>query len=750
MRSLVARLLVVLLLVPASARFAAQTTDSTRLSVPRIFGSADFQSESFGPARWLGGGSAYTTLERSPTGARELVRIDTERGTRQVLVTAAQLTPPGAAGPLAVESYAWSGDLQRLLIFTNSRRVWRQNTRGDYWVFDRTTGALRQLGRFARPSTLMFAKFSPDGGRVAYVVENDLYVEDLAGGVTRLTHDGSRTIINGTFDWVYEEELDLRDGFRWSPDGRRLAYWQLDASGVRDFYLVRTTDSVYAAVEPIQYPKAGGTNSAGRVGVVDAGGGATTWLAIDGDPRNQYIARMEWAASSDELVVQRLNRLQNRLDLMLADARTGAVRTVLVEEDRAWVEVVDDLVWLDQGRRFTWVSERDGWTHVYLVSRAGREVRDLTPGDFDVTRIVGVDPRGGWLYYLASPGAATQRYLWRARLDGRGRPERLSPADQPGTHGYNASPDLRWAFHTYSRFGAPPVTTLIALGTHRPVRVVAGNRALSARVSALARGPVEFLQVPGAEGTMLDAWIMKPPGFDPARRYPVLFYVYGGPATATVTDAWGGNRYLWHLLLTQKGYVVVSVDNRGTPAPRGRDFRKAIYGQLGVLETLDQGAAAEAVAAMPWADRSRFGIWGWSNGGFMSLNLLFQRADLYGTAIAVAPVTHWKYYDTIYTERYNGLPQTNAEGYDRGSPITYAGGLRGNLLLIHGTGDDNVHYQNTEALVNALIDATRPFSLMAYPNRTHSISGGTTSVHLYGLMERYLDQHLMGGSPLAP
>jgi dipeptidyl-peptidase-4 len=734
-------LLALVVAVPAAAQ-----EDPSLLSARRIYATTEFRPEGFGPARWLGDGSSYTTLE--PAGGngpgRDLVRYQTERGTREVMVAASQLTPPGETAPLLIEDYAWSPDQHLLLIYTNSRQVWRLNTRGDYWVLDRRTGALRRLGAFAEPSTLMYAKFSPDGRRVGYVVANDLYVEDLAtGDITRLTHDGSRTVINGNFDWVYEEELNLHDGWRWSPDGARIAYWQLDAEGVRDFLLIRNTDSLYSAVVPIQYPKAGEQNSAARIGVVPASGGQTVWLELEGDPRNHYLARMEWAASSDELVLQRLNRLQNTLEVMLADVRTGSVRTVLVEQDTtAWVEVVDDLVWLEGGRRFTWVSERDGWTHVYAVSRDGREVRPVTRGAFDVLRVVGVDERGGWLYYLASPDDAARRALWRVRLDGRGRPERLPPAGLPGVHAYNAAPGLRWAFHTYSRFGEPPATSLIRLPTHRSLRELAGNRALRDRVHALRRGPVEFTTLAGADGVALNAWIMKPPGFDPGRQYPVLFYVYGGPGSQTVMDSWGGTTYLWHLMLTQRGYVVVSADNRGTGA-RGRTWRKVIYGQLGVIETRDQIAAARDVAGSPWADPGRVGIWGWSYGGFMSLNALFQAPDVYTMAIAVAPVTHWKFYDTIYTERYNGLPQTNARGYDRGSPLSYVQNLRGDLLLVHGSGDDNVHYQNTEALINALIEAGKPFTMLQYPDRNHAIAGGATPVHLRESLARFLDEKLM-------
>lgn len=730
-----------------------QPANPSRLSVERIYGGREFAPRTFGPSRWLGQGEAYTTLEPAAGGeGREIVRYETATGARQVLVTAAQLTPPGRTAPLEIDDYAWTADLGRLLIFTNTRQVWRLNTRGDYWVLDRSTGALRRLGGpDVAEASLMYAKFSPDGKRVGYVHANDLWVEEVGTGArTRLTTDGSRTVINGNFDWVYEEEFGLHDGWSWSPDGTRIAYWQLVADQVRDFLLIRNTDSLYAQLNPIQYPKAGEENSSARIGVVPAAGGATTWLRFPGDPRQHYLARMDWAASSREVVVQRLNRLQNTLELVLGDAVTGELRPILTERDDAWVEVVDDLHWLDGGKALTWVSERDGWTGVYRVARDGATAVPLTAGIGDVLAVSAVDPHGGWLYFIASPGAPTDRYLYRVRLDGSTTPERLTPAALTGTNVYNLSPDGRYALHTHSRFGVPPVTALVALPAHRTIRTLVDNAPLAEAVAGLARGPSEFTTLDIGGGVALNAWIMKPPGFDPARRYPVLFYVYGGPGSQTVLNSWGGNTWLWHLLLTQEGFVVASVDNRGTGA-RGRDWRKIVYGQLGVIETADQAAAARVLARQPWVDASRIGIWGWSYGGFMSLNGLFQAADVYATAVSVAPVTHWKYYDTIYTERYNGLPGPNAAGYDRGSPLTWVDGMRGDLLLIHGTGDDNVHYQNTDALINRLVAAGKQFSMMAYPDRNHSISGGATPVHLRTLMLQYLKRQLGAGvAPMVP
>jgi dipeptidyl-peptidase-4 len=738
----------------------AQTPDSSLVTLDRIFGSDEFTPEFLGRVRWLDREAAYTRLEpdsAAPSG-RALVRYDAATGRRDVWVPSNRLVPAGDTVPLAVEDYTVSPDERRLLVFTNSRKVWRQNTRGDFWALDLTTWRLRKLGgEDAKPSTLMFAKFSPDGGRVAYVREHNLYVEDLGDGrITQLTHDGSRTIINGTFDWVYEEELNLRDGFRWSPDGRQIAYWQLDASGVRDFLLINDTDSLYSFTIPVQYPKAGTTNSAARAGVVSAAGGPTVWLSVPGDPRNNYIAKLEWAASSQEVVLEHLNRPQNTLEVMLGDARTGQVRTVLTERDSAWVDVVDDLRWIDGGKRFTWISERDGWRHLYVVSRDGAKMRLVTPGPFDLhnpgsafgaSLVVGVDSAAGWIYYTASPDNATQLYLYRTRLDGRGKPERITPRDQPGYHLYQISRDGRWAFHAYSRFGTPPTVDLVSLPKHAVVRTLVRNQQLHDAVARLRRGSAGFTRLDAGPGLQLDAWVMKPPGFDSTRRYPVVFHVYGEPAGQTVLDQWDGQNYLWHLMLTQQGYVVASVDNRGTPAPRGRAFRKAIYKKVGLVNSADQAAAVRAMERWPWVDSARIGIWGWSGGGSTTLNVMFRYPDIYRTGMSVAPVPDERLYDTIYQERYMGLPQENEEIYRENSALTFADSLRGNLLVVHGSGDDNVHYQGTERLVNALVAANKPFTVMVYPNRTHCIcEGDGTGLHLYSLLTRYLEQNLPAGA----
>ncbi|HXW97994.1 MAG TPA: S9 family peptidase [Gemmatimonadales bacterium] len=727
----------------------AQQDDSSIVTLDRIFNSEFFSSDRVPPIRWTPDGGAYFSYVRRPeAGGPDLVRVDPVTGDQHLLVKSEQLVPPGDTVPLRAQSFRFSDDGRKLLLFTNTARVWRQNTRGDYWVLDLDSGTLRQLGgKAAKPQTLMFAKFSPRGDRVAYVRENNLYVERVSDGrITALTHDGSRTLINGTFDWVYEEEFDDRDGFRWSPDGTRIAYWQLDASGVGDFDLLNDADSLYSYVKPVQYPKAGTTNSAVRVGVVSAAGGATRWMRIPGDPRNVYVARMEWAGNSREVVMQHLNRLQNTLTILVGDAATGVTRPTFVDRDSAWVDVVDSWDWLSGGARFLWVSERDGWRHAYSISRDGADVRLITPGAFDIAEVVAVDTTGGWLYYTASPDNPTQRYLYRTRLDGAASAERLTPASQQGTHYYSIAPGARYAVHNFSNFTTPPVTELIKLPTHETIRTLSDNAELRHRYALLRKGPVKFFRVDAGDGVQLDGLVMYPADFDSTKKYPVLFHVYGEPAAQTAVDSWYADDP-WHLMLTQMGYAVITMDNRGTPSLRGRSWRKSIYRKIGVYASEDQSGAARAIGRWGWVDSTRFAVWGWSGGGSMTLNLMFRAPDVYQTGMAVAPVPDVHLYDTIYQERYMGLPGPNEEDYRQSSPLTFAGRLRGNLLVVHGTGDDNVHYQGTERLINALVEANKQFSIMAYPNRSHGIfEGEGTTLHLFTLLTGYLTNHLPAGA----
>ena len=735
-----------LLATPLAAQQAAEP-DSSTLTLERIFESPFFAANRAPQLRWTPDGKSFYRFERREgQRAPDMVQVDPATGAQTVIVPGAQFVPAGDTVPLRPAGIQFSDDGRTLLLYTNTARVWRQNTRGDYWVLDRGTGKLRQLGgKDAKPSTLMFAKFSPQGDRVAYVRENNIYVESVKDGKLRqLTKDGSRTTINGTFDWVYEEEFGLRDGFRWSPDGKSIAYWQLDASGVRDFLLINDTDSLYSFTIPVQYPKAGTTNSAVRIGVVGADGGSTRWMAPPGAPRDIYLARMEWAASSSELVIQHLNRLQNTLTVLLADVKSGRTTPILVDQDEAWVDVVDDWTWLDGGKRFIWLSERDGWRHAYSVSRDGKDVKLLTPGDYDVIDVTAIDTTGGSIYFTASPDNATQRYLYRVPVTG-GAATRLSPAGQSGMHQYSIAPGAAYAVHTFSNYTTPPTTELVRLPSHETVRQLAENAALARRYANLNKGPVKFVQVDAGNGVTLDGIVMYPPGFDSTRKYPVLFHVYGEPAAQTALDSWNANDG-FHQFVAQQGYIVATFDNRGTPAPKGRAWRKSVYRRIGVLASEDQTGVARAMGRWPGVDSTRFAVWGWSGGGSMTLNLLFRSPDVYKVGMSVAPVPDVHLYDTIYQERYMGLPQQNEADYVASSPLTYANRLKGDLLVVHGSGDDNVHYQGTERLVNELVKHKRPFQLMVYPNRSHGIfEGEGTTLHLYSLLARYLTEHLPAG-----
>ncbi len=758
-----ARLGALCVLAAAAVTVQARQTDSSsalRAQIDRIFKTRDYTAPRFGPARWLPDGTAYAIVEETTAGS-EIVRYEAATGTRSVLVPAAKLVAPSAKNGngktpgLNVENYEWSPDGKRLLIFTNTKKVWRQNTRGDYWVLDLASGRLGKLGGDAPESTLMFAKFSPDSSRVGYVRANNIYVERLdSGAITPLTRDGSTTTINGTSDWVYEEELDVRDGFRWSPDSRRIAYWQFDSTGVEMFTLINDTASLYPTLTRIPYPKVGTTNSAVRIGTVGVDGGATQWMKVPGDPRQHYLARLDWR-DANTVAIQQLNRLQNEDDFYLADASTGEVTRVFHDESRAWVDVVDDVRWIaphttgSDGRpgrpdAFLWISERDGWRHVYRVPTDGGDGTLITHFDADVIDVVGTDDAAGWLYFLASPTNATERCLYRSKLDGSGTPERVTPSDQSGTHGYDIAPGGRMAFHTWSQFDRPPVTDVVSLPAHQSLRALIDPSGLQKTLADVITSPVEFLTVNIGDHVVLDGWMLKPPSFDAARKYPVIVFVYGEPAGQTVTNRWGGAQALFNRALANAGYVVVSFDNRGTPAPKGAAWRKVVYGSVGDLSSKEQAAAIRALAARyVFLDTERIGIWGWSGGGTNTLNAMFRFPDVYKVGVAVAPVPDQRLYDTIYQERYMGLPSDNAAGYHLGSAINFAEGLRGKLLIVHGSGDDNVHYQGTERLVNRLVELGKPFDLMVYPNRTHSISEGPgTSPHIYQLIARYFVEHL--------
>lgn len=715
------------------------TFSQNKLTLEDIYKNSTYRVEGYGPVRWMKDNTGYSTLEKNAVlNGRDIIRYEAKSGKRSVLVSAESLIPNGKTKPIPIRDYEWSDDNSKLLVFTNTRKVWRYHTRGDYWVLDLDSGKLTQLGRNIERTTMMFAKFSPDATRVGYVSKNNIYVEDInTGEVVQLTSDGSDSIINGTFDWVYEEELSCRDGFRWSPDGEQIAYWQSNTKGIGTFYMINNVDSIYSKPIPLPYPKVGTDNSAVKVGVVNASGGETNWFDVPGDPRNNYLARMDFIPNSNEVIIQQLNRKQNTNTVWVGDTRSMVLNNIFIDKDDAFLNVHDNIMWLDDESSFTWTSEKDGWRHLYKVSRDGKNFSTITKGNIDVVRINCIDPKGGYVYYIASPENFTQRYLYRSKIDGSSSPERVSPQDQAGQHSYQISADAKFAIHTYHNSKTPNKISLINLQKHKTLRSLVDNSELSQKVEGLNLLPKEFIKLDIGD-VQLDAWLIKPTGLDPTKKYPIIFYVYGEPAGSTVQDAWQGGD-LWHQYLAQQGYVVASIDNRGTRTPRGRDWRKSIYGQIGILASHDQAAAAKQLfKKYDFIDTEKVGIWGWSGGGQMTMNCLFRYPEIYKSGLAVAFVADQRLYDNIYQERYMGLLEENETNYIEGSPITHAKKLEGDLMIIHGTADDNVHYQSFERLANELIKHNKMFDMMSYPMRAHGIrEGENTSYHLRQIMTRF-------------
>lgn len=726
----------------AAQQPAPQSTPQP-LTIDRIYNGDKFRERSFDPVWSETNGDKYLRYFNSTSmpGEFDIAQLDARKNAAEILVPAKLLVPSGQTRPLKVDDYAFSPDQQWLLIFTNTRKVWRTNTRGDYWVLNRKTEQLRQLGTELPESSLMFAKFSPDNKSVAYVANGDLYLEDLqSGSIKRLTTVASPDIINGTSDWVYEEEFDLKDGFRWSPDSQQVLYWQFDTSDVPTMTLVNNTDSLYPKLTQFKHTKVGQKNSAVRLGVLNLATTETKWIQTEGDPRENYLPRARWL-DANEILIQHLNREQNNNKVLIASANDGTVRTLFTDTDNAWLETCDHEFDLDNGKSILWISERDGWRQIFSVDRTTGQQTCLTPGKFDVIELLHVDANR--MYFIASPDNPTQRYLYTVPISG-GAATRVSPATQPGTHKYNISSDGSLAIHSWSTLVSPPQIELVSLPDHAVLQKFTDNPEVNTELKTLKPIDVGFIKVKTSDGTQLDAWLMKPADFDPAKKYPLIVYVYGEPWGSTVTDSWGGKEFLFHRMLAEQGYAVCSIDNRGANVPRGTQFRKSVYGQIGILAVQDQADAVSALTKhFNWLDAKRVGVWGWSGGGSMTLNAIFKHPEIYHTGIAIAAVPDQTGYDSIYQERYMGLLEKNKINYQQGSPIHFADQLKGNLLIIHGTGDDNCHYQTTERLINELVRHDKPFSMMAYPNRSHSINEGeNTTLHLRKLMLRYFKENL--------
>jgi len=700
-----------------------------------------------GSITWMPDGNSYTSADKFT-----IVKTELPTMAKSVLFDLDKLIPRDESTPRSISSYLISKDQKQVLIKINTIEKYHKIT-GEAWVYNSADGKIKQLGKSLRTDGLMYPKFSPDGTKVAYVYQDksnskvvyNIYSEDLkTGKIKQLTFDTRDRSINGTFDWVYSEELFCTDGFRWSNDGTRIAYWNVDASKVQNYLMLNTTDSIYPFTVPVEYPVAGEDPSPAKIGVVDLATAKTKWMNIEGDPAQNYLTKMEWS-SGNELIIQQLNRKQNVSKLFLANTVSGTSKVLWSDTDKAWIDIegtwnTNDNAgwnWIENGKAFVWASEKDGWRHLYRIGMDGKESL-ITRGDFDVIKIYLIDEADNLVYFAATPDNATQRYLYCTKLDGSEIPHRVSPAEFTGTNDYTFSPNGKWAKHNFSGHLYSPASEWVAMPAHTPVDPA------KSILKNLKEDPfgkqVSFFKVTTGDGITLDGWIAKPKDFDPTKKYPVFFYVYGEPWGCTVFDnarigrngQFGGN-------IADQGYLYVSVDCRGSQAPRGRDWRKSIYRQVGRLNIRDMAMGAKEVLKWDICDTSRVAVHGWSGGGSSTLNLMFQYPEIFKTGIAVAAVANQLAYDNAYQERYMGIPAESRADFIAGSPYTYAKNLKGNLLYIHGTGDDNVHYSNAEKLINELIRNNKPFQMMAYPMRSHGIyEGEGTSKHLVTISRKFL------------
>ena len=740
MKTLVLRLCIIF--VVSVNAFAQQATNEWTLD--DIFASSKFQTKSLSSVKWIEGGKKYSYLETdSVTHQRNLYLYTVADGSQEMVMDGSTLVARPGDRPFRFGSYEWSSDGERILL-TGTLRARRVKTGGNFGVYTVATKSFRMLTDTSVEQARLspkdvggqaIIKFSPDGSKIGFVRSNNLFVMDVESGQeTQLTFDGSADTLNGVFDWVYEEEFAIIDGWQWSPDGKRIAFWRLDQSGEPSFPIVRyKSDDANPQVEMTRYPKAGDRNASVKIGVVDLNTRQTTWLDL-GTNEDIYIPRIQWTHNPEILSVQRLNRAHDTLELLLANVIDGSTKTILTETDSAWVEVEDNLTFLEKSDQFLWTSYRDGFTHIYLYNLDGTLVRQITKGNWEVTQLVGVNEKRKIVYFIATQASPLERQLYSIKLDGTGF-RRIT--GEAGWHSINFSPDYLVFIDDFSDVNTPHN---VLLRTNDGTLIA---RLITNSIDMLNGYPLseqKFFSFGTTDGQVLNGWMITPTDFDSTRKYPVLMYSYG-VGGQTVTNQWGGSRFFWHQLLAQKGYIVVSVDGRGSEG-RGKVFRQAGHLRLGIPESNDQIEGAKYLASLPYVDGSRIGMYGSSGGGYMTCMAMTYGADYFKAGIAIASVTDLRFYDTIWTERYMSTPQKNPEGYKETAPITHTAKFKGNLLLIHGTADDNVHWQNTIMFVNELIKQNKQVQTMFYPNRPHGIFGDNASRHLYTMMTNFLLEKL--------
>ena len=683
---------------------------------------------------WNESETGYFTIKDN-----NIVLVSTRGKEDKVILSSSQVNN------LEIESFSFSQSKNKILIFTQSVKVWRYNTRGDYWVYDFKKNEIQKLGRNMSGSSLMFAKFSPNERFVAYVSKEksesgirnsstsvNIYLESLDDRtIKKLTSsNGTKKLINGTFDWVYEEEFGCRDGFIFNEDGTRIAFWQIDANQVRDFYMINNTDSIYSYTIPVEYPKVGEDLTPARIGVINLTNEEITWMKIPGEQNKFYLPRMTWMPGRNDLMIQQLNRKQNHSKIYIANAYNGSTELLMEEKDDAWVDLRSSWPYqvqagwkfINNGKEFLYTTEKDGWSHIYRFDITNKTEYLVTKGNYDVVKPLAYDEKNENVYFIASPENPTERYLYKTSAKGDGKLIRVTPDVLEGSHNYQISTKAKYAFHSFSNYFTRPMQAIVSLPNHKFINE---NQNMIEKYDLEKKKdhPLEFFEITTVDDVTMEGWIVKPKNLDKNKKYPVLFYFYSEPAGQTGVNRYGaGNNGLYDGNLGEDGYVYVTFDGRGTPSPKGRAWRKAIYRNIGRINVRDMAMGAKAVfEKYEFIDTSRVAVHGWSGGGTATLNCLFQYPEIFHTGIAVAAVANQLTYDNIYQERYMGDPKESYQDYVDGSPIKYAKNLEGNLLYIHGTGDDNVHYQNAEMLANELIKHKKIFYMLSYPNRSHGI-----------------------------
>ena len=716
---------VFLFIIVSTISAIAQEAQAKAITVEDIWQNFTFFAQSVPGFNFQQDGKHYTRLEKN-----QIKQYDLTTGEETaILFDAAEA---GIADNF--NSYTFSGSEKKILIKTESEAIYRRSTKAAFYVWDRAAKTLSAVNPDGKQS---YTSFSSDENKVAYMLENNLYYKDMASGKTvQITNDGKYNhIINGGADWVYEEEFSFAKAFQWSPDGQQIAFMRFDESRVKEFIMTIHNDEAYPEYRSFKYPKVGEDNAIVTIHIYDLKSGKTV-KADTGSETDIYFPRIKWT-NDGQLCITKMNRHQNHLQLLLADAKTGKTRLLLEEKNKYYIDITDDLTFLKDNKHFIWSSEKSGFNHLYLYNMKGEEVAAITNGNYDVTNFYGVDEKNNMVYYQAAEDSPLERHVYRVGLKGK-KKFKLTP--EKGTHRAQFSNTFDYFVITHSTANTP-ATYSVYNRTGKKLRVIEDNESIKQKQLEYGVQPVEFFNFTTSEDVELNGYMIKPPNFDPQKKYPVFMYVYGGPGSQTVNNAFGGFNYWWFQMLAQQGFIVASVDNRGTGA-RGEAFKKMTYLQLGKYETIDQTEAAKYLGSLPYVDASRIGIFGWSYGGYMSSLCLFKSPEVFKSAIAVAPVTNWKWYDTIYTERYMRTDDENPDGYKNNSPVYFADGLKGDYLLVHGNADDNVHFQNTAEMANALIKANKQYDTYFYPNRNHGIYGGNTRLHLYNKMTNFLMEKL--------